>query len=374
MTRVLIQVVGAGFYRAHSGLIIFLFVAFISYCFFINILNHVPPGELVYYNLILMLSFVSTPLMTSLVFLGWLLYTLKVMSFVEAQLKTSKLQFIFYNMMAYSKRSQLRSWFIVHGFMLMPILIYAIYAISVGLIFHYTIIPVIIFVFTVMLIFISAIFSVRMIHRYITIGYTSRLLSLTRKWPKPSWAHPLYWVLHEGKLSWFITKGLSFSLIAGLSLIKLDEFDRRIAALVGVGIAMCHSVLVYQVFRKEESCFSISRNVPVHRLLIYARLFSSSMLFLLPEVSVMLFLFPFFWSVQLILFISALLLFFRCLLYRVGLDMNVYLPWMLGVFVTLYLLIMFKVHLLLLIALILSLSYFLFNRYYYKQDFFKRAL
>lgn len=95
LTMVLKKIFVSGFYRMHSGLLIFLFITFISYCFFIKTLGHVPPEIVTYWNLIITLTIVTNPLMMVIFFIACLIYAFKSWQYVANQLREVSNEFLF---------------------------------------------------------------------------------------------------------------------------------------------------------------------------------------------------------------------------------------------------------------------------------------
>src|ERR1700712_5670615 len=127
LANVLLKVFANGFYRAHAGM--FCFVAFVMF-------GMVEPGQLLNYHITLMLAFMSSPLMMGLVFLAWLLYTFKCWHFVAGQVFALHQQFLFYSSTSYQKSRQFSGWFILQGALTMPLVVYGVLAIGVGIKHH----------------------------------------------------------------------------------------------------------------------------------------------------------------------------------------------------------------------------------------------
>ncbi len=87
-SKVLIKVFANGFYRVHAGLFIFGFLVLVG---------AVDPAQLLNYHKILMLAFISSPLMLLAVFGVWLLYSIKTWHYTVGQIFIINQQFLFYS-------------------------------------------------------------------------------------------------------------------------------------------------------------------------------------------------------------------------------------------------------------------------------------
>jgi hypothetical protein len=88
---------------------------------------------------------------------------------------------------------------------------------------------------------------------------------------------------------------------------------------------------------------------------------------LLPE-GVWLFInFDFFMAIGLLRLLLSITMLFHCVLYRIGLAMNNYLPWLLGLFFAISLVILFGLTWLL-IPFCLAISFMLFYFNYYREE------
>ena len=103
LSNILVKVFARGFYKVNSGLLIFMFVILVSYCFFINTLGDVkllPPGKELYYQFFILLNFVNSPAMMLLFFACWLIYTIKSWQYVAGQLRIAHHQFLYYSVLS----------------------------------------------------------------------------------------------------------------------------------------------------------------------------------------------------------------------------------------------------------------------------------
>ena len=120
--RVLIKIFSWRFYRENSGLLLFSYVSIISYCFFIKTAGVYPPEQSVFYHLMLMMTFIVSPAVMLIVFLLFLLYTIKSWRYVGKQLKHETNQFLYYSFCASSKTKQFGSLFLMQLVILLPLI------------------------------------------------------------------------------------------------------------------------------------------------------------------------------------------------------------------------------------------------------------
>src|SRR5690606_21267979 len=131
---VLIKIFVRGFYRVHSGVFLFFFVTVLMYFFFIEVLNqtHLPPDQIVLYNLILVLTFISSPGMVALVFVVWFGLTVKSWNYVMGQMLIPSNQFLFYSSTSINKVNQFKSWFLTQLTISLPMVGYGIFSFIIG--------------------------------------------------------------------------------------------------------------------------------------------------------------------------------------------------------------------------------------------------
>jgi hypothetical protein len=156
LTQLLIKTFSRGFFRVHSGMLLFLFVAVFSYCFFILTAGTITPDKALVFNIIFLLSFASAPIMMILVFIVWLIYTVKSWQYVAAQLRMDQYQFLFYSSTSLSKRKQFKSWFFAQLFISIPLIVYGLFSVVAGAIYGHYLIPVLIVIYLLFLNGISA--------------------------------------------------------------------------------------------------------------------------------------------------------------------------------------------------------------------------
>ena len=359
LTIVLLKVFANGFYQVHAPVLLFIFFIMVG-C--------VPGNMLLSYHESLMIAMCSSPVMLMLVLGGWLIYIFKSWHYVSVQLLKPEKQFLFYSSNALNRNEQLKSWFYTQAYILLPIIIYALLTVGVGVRHQYYIMPSVILLFITGMIYCSAWLYARQLNNLIDGSSQSLLLKLSRSWRKPYFSLYIYHVFDSLKIQYFVTKALSWLIITGVFYLFADvKSDIRVAGIAMLAVITAHVVLIFEARRFEETRLCFSRNLPYSRWQLFLN-FAGVYLFLLLPESVWLFS-RFSPLLALELFLSGLstALLFHSILYWFGLNMDKYLQWILGLFIVLFWIIMF--HLLwVLIPLNLGVGYlfFYFNYYSYQ--------
>ncbi|WP_419698140.1 hypothetical protein [Mucilaginibacter sp. NFX135] len=359
LTKVLLKIFAGGFYQVHAGILFFVFFIMVG---------TVPGNMLISYHKSLMLAMTSSPMMLALVLAVWLIYIAKSWHYVSIQLFAPDKQFLFYSSTALSLVEQRKSWYYTQAAILAPIIIYALMAVGVGLAHRFYILPAVIILFLSVIIWCSAALYMRVMNGLIDSNKQSLLLRWSSKWRKPYFSLYVYHIFDDKKVSYFITKGLSWLIISGVFYLFADvSTDTRVAGIVILAVITAHVVLIFEERRFEETKLSFARNLPVSRFRLFLNFASVYFFLLLPE-SVWLFSrFHLLMALELLLAGLSIALLFHSLLYWFGLNMDKYLQWILGLFIVLFWIIMF--HLLwALIPLNLVIAYLFFYNNYYRYE------
>lgn len=372
LTTVLIKIFVKGFYRVHSGIFLFFFVTVLMYFFFIEVLNqtHLPPDQIVLYNLMLVLTLISSPVMVALVFIVWLGFTVKSWNYITGQMLIPSNQFLLYSSTSFSKVNQFKSWFIAQLTISLPIVAYGLFSFVIGIIFDYYIIPVVILSYVLLLSAVSALIYVRHANKPINLNSKSVLARIVGNWSKPFFSLFLYHVFDKLKVTLIVTKLLSYGIIVGSFYLLADVNDNlRVAGIVILGIITAHAILIYQSYRFEESYLSFSRNFPYSRAKIYSNWTVTLLLLTLPENIWILSTFDPEISFALVIFNLGTGMLFRNLLYIVTLDMRKFIYWVFFIFNLFFMIVLLKLFWLL-VLLNVIISIIMFDRNYYRPKTF----
>ena len=367
LTIVLTKIFSRGFYRANAGSLLFFFVVVVSYAIFITPAGTMSHETFQLYELIVMMTLISNPVAMSVIFLAWLLYTVKSWQYVTGQLIARENGFLYYSSTALSKCRQLRSWWWMQFVIALPITVYGLLSVVFGIVYHHYLLPFITLLYLFLLITGSAALYVWLANR-LSAGTSAPItLRLPIRWKKPFFSLFLYHIIHKIKLGGLLTKIFSlFCLASGAySLFSGNRHDTRVAALLVLTAVAGHLYLIYQEHRFEVMTLAFSRNFPYSRNRHFLYMTLRYVLLFLPEIIFMAITAPSLMTVLLLAYAISVMLFFRTLLYWLGLNMNVYLPVVFAVYIALFWLIMYGC-LWQSAGILLLLSYGLFYARYYK--------
>ncbi|MFD1255567.1 hypothetical protein ACFQ3S_02060 [Mucilaginibacter terrae] len=358
LTHILSRIFVRGFYQAHAGMFLF---------FFLFMIGAVDPGQLLNYHKTLMLAFITSPLMLLVVFAAWLLYTFKCWHYILGQIAAPTQHFLFYSINSFSRKEQLTGWFITQLYVLLPVIAYGLIAVGVGVSYNYYVTPVSIILYLLLLAAASAWLYVTVVNKLVDSGNPSWLLRLSSSWKKPFYSLFIYNLLNRLKIPYAITKALSWLIITGVFQLFNDvKTDSRVAGMAVLTISVAHAVLVFEGQRFEQTQLSLSRNFPYSFMQRYGYIFLSYLLLLLPEAIWLFSRFNPLLAVQLLFMTASMLVLLHSLIYYIGLNMDKYLQWVMGLFIVLFWVMMFKLIPILIIGNVV-ISYLIFSRYYYRD-------
>ncbi|GAB3908284.1 hypothetical protein [Mucilaginibacter boryungensis] len=334
LSRVLVKIFARGFYRVHAGLFLFVFLALVG---------SVEAGQLLNYHKTLMLAFITSPLMLMVVFVIWLLYSIKTWHYTAGQIFGVNQQFLFYSSTSFSKGQQLKAWMLAQGAMLMPIIAYGLTAVVVGAWHHYYLSPLVILLYLVLLIWLGGFIYTTLVNRQIDGGKQSLLLRFGTKWRKPFYSLFIYQVFDNMKVRYVITKTISYFIVTGVFLLFADvSHDVRVAGIAMLAIATAHAVLIFEERKFEETYLIFARGLPQTRLRLFAGFALVYLMLLLPEGIWLFSRFNPLLAVELLAFGLSIVLLFHSLLYWMGLNMDRYLQYVLGLFMGLFFVILYR--------------------------------
>lgn len=369
LTIVLTRIFSRGFFKVHAGLLLFLFVTFVSYAFFINTLGDVPANFFSYFQQLITITLVSSPFIMLLFFVAVLIYNIKSWQYVLLQLNGEEQQFIYYSSNAMPMGKQLLSWFYVQFLINMPAFVYATFALCIGFIWHHYFLPLVIFAYLLLLTMAGAVIYLRRVNSFLDTPPSSWLLRITAAWKKPLFSLFIYHVLDQRKISYLITKAFT-TIIMSTGLFHLLEdasSDMRVAGVVALFIVLTHSVLIYQEQQFEQHYLRFVRNFPYSKMCIYGYSVLTHVILLLPELSWLLTAFSFPTGVILVLTAIANVQLFRSICYRYSMTMRTYITTLFVLFTVLLWGYLYG-GLLWLVPGSLALSVLLFYRDYFRQE------
>ncbi|WP_159477290.1 hypothetical protein [Dyadobacter sp. 3J3] len=367
MTKILIKTFAAGFYKVHAGLLLTLFVTLFINFFFTNVLNqtHLNQEQILLNNLKLVLTSVSNPVAMGMLFLIWLGYTVKSCQYVAAQLTLNQHQFLFYSSNAMSLRKQFQTWFILQSVISIPILVLGFFAIGVGFVFDYLLIPLIIPIYLLLLLLGSAWYYTRLLKNPGEEKSKSYIPDLLKNFPKPFFSLFLYQIVYKFKLTIGIIKAISAVLIIGMyALFRDNPNDIRIAGISILGVVAAHTVLIYQSNEFERSYLTVFRNFPYTKQRLYFQFAVLYFLLIVPEIILFFCLYNSI-AVRVSLLGLSCALLLRTILYWQNQKMGDYLKIVFALFICSSLAVMFG-GIYWLTIFYIGVSIFIFNRSYYR--------
>ncbi|WP_443946143.1 hypothetical protein ACJVDH_03265 [Pedobacter sp. AW1-32] len=360
--RVLKKIFVDGFYRTHSGMLLFGFVMLVSYCLFINTLGAVPLDQIDFWQFFFTVSLVSNPLILVFYLLVSLLYAYKTWQFIRQQINLQPQHFLRYSFNSLSKNRQFLHWFFVQFYVFIPVLAYTLYAIIIGLVFGYYLISIIIVGFQLILIAFVAHQYQRTNTSLIETDAVSWISKLSKSWRKPVFFLFSYEVFHRLKLAYSLTKGFSWLLMASILFVFADlKEDSRFLMLVTACIALAHIILIYQERVFNLKYLSFLHNFPLTKTKLFLGFSLNYFILLLPEIVWILVRFPMRISICLVVFVLSAILLFRAIILISGQQIKSFLIWSFSIFICFYLLIMFGFGLYL-IPLNLIISWLIFRK------------
>ncbi|MCR8556190.1 hypothetical protein KXD93_00970 [Mucilaginibacter sp. BJC16-A38] len=371
LNNILVKVFARGFYKVNSGLLIFLFVILVSYCFFINTLGDVkllPPGRELYYQFMILITFVSSPGMMLMFFTVWIFYTIKSWQYVSGQLQIEHHEFLYYSVLSAGRIQQFKGWFYMQFIISLPFVCYALLASVIGVVLHHYGMVMVIILFTILLITTTAFIYTKQLNALLEDTGQTWLINLGQSWRKPFFSLFVYHIFDRLKMALVLTKLLSYVAIISIMFSFADAVtNSRVASFAVLAIVMAHSILIYQQHRFALVYLSITRNFPYSLGKLYAQHVLTYLILLLPECIWLFINFKFFMAVGLLVMLLGITMLFHCVLYRIGLAMNKYLPWLLGIFFAISLVILFGL-VWWLVPVCFGVSYCLFYVNYYKEE------
>lgn len=362
-SNILLKIFSRAFYRAHAGM--FMLILFIT-C------GMGSPKEMINYHKALMLAFITSPLAIVVVFAVLLLYILKCWHFVSGQIFATHQQFLFYIGNSYSKPKQFWAWFILQANITLPILAYAGICFGLAIRYQYFLSAFFILSYFLAVLSISAWYYMRLVNKLIDGSSQSIILKLTKSWKKPYFSLYVYHVFDKLKVKYLVTKGISYLIITGVFLMFADvSHDIRVAGIALLALAVGHAVLIFDERQFEETFLIFARGLPYSRLKLFLSFLAVYSILLLPEAVWLFVRFSPVMAVGLLAFGLSLTLLFHSLLYKFGLDMEKYMTWVLGLFIVLFWVVMFKL-IWPLVVINLIAAYFTFYRNYYRETAVKQ--
>jgi len=361
LAKYLIKSFGKEFYKINAGFLVMSFILIFGYGLFIKTAGHIPVGQERTIYLILLLSFVQSPLITFMAGSLWLVYTLKCWSYVWKTSLLEEYTFCRYSTNALPLSKQFTAWCIFQSYLFIPLIIYWLLATIYGLTVDRFFIPLLTCLYLIILIFLSAwIYLYRFNFSKFERENRFHVITLLRKLPKAPFNAFFFEILLKQKISFFMTKVFSFSALFVLqtSISAIDE-PIRLIALIALTIVTIHCILTYQEYRFSQTYLYFIQQLPYSRLKTYIQLVCTYFILLLPEYMALYIMLPLSRLLLFLLVSLSGLLFIRSMLYFNSVTVRLFLKWVFIWFSMALLLILFDLTwTLILINLIFSFTCF----------------
>jgi hypothetical protein len=368
LTNVLLKIFTAGFYRAHSGMLVFLFGTLISYCFFINTLGNVPIWAFAEWNLVITLSLVTNPFILLLFFLICFGYSLKSIQYISAQLALKQNEFLYYSCSSLTKFQQYKGWFAVQSNILFPLWIYAVFATIIGISYGHYIIPSLIILYLFILTAMSTFIYLRIVNSLLDLNKQTLLMRLIKDWTKPFFLLYTFYLFDKHKLAYLITKIASWIFMIGMvSLFSDQKHETIILTTIILFIVTTHCILIYNEYRFTETSLYFSHNFPFSKHRLFIGYSANYLVLMLPELLWFITNYKFIVVIGIVCFGLSLVLLFRSVMYLLGLDIKRFMFVVFLLFNLFFLAILYQI-VWYLLPINLSIAYVLFTKNHLNQS------
>lgn len=358
LSQILLKIYSGGFYRQHAGMLLFVLLVLVG---------AVEPGQLIIYHYSLMLGIATSQSFVALICFIWFLYYMKIFFYILKEIDQPENTFLFYSATKFKTVQQYTSWLLVILTNAVPIVLYSLITAVVAFRNGGNSNGIIILGFNLICCGVMSNLALKYSNRLIAVKKTFSLPFALFK-NKPIYSINVFHILNEAKISYLITKGLSYAFIVGIFILFKDVAnDLRVAAIVVLAAGTSHAYLVLEIRKFEETYFKLFRNLPYTLFQRFGFTVITYLLLLIPE-SIWLFTrFNFFDFIPLVLFLISVPVLFHCFILIVRFDTELYLKSLFGAFISLYLMIMFG-FLYAIAVMVIILSIVIFYKKYNKFE------
>lgn len=356
-----------GFFRTHGGMLVFIFVVFVSYCLLINTLGVVPADQIDFWQFFFSISLVSNPIIMAIYLFGSCLYIYKSLNYLLGQLALPQHVFLKYSFTSLSKGQQFKSWFAVQAYIFLPIFFYTLYAVTIGIVFKYYFFSLLILLFQLLLVVIGAYICLKESNNLILNDKANTTTRLTKKWDKPIFFLYNFQIFNNSKLAYVLTKLTSYALLCSIFMVFGDVKDNfKLLMLVTSCIVLAHVILTYQERIFNRRFLSFIGNFPFSKEKMFFGFCLNYLVLLLPEMCWLFTNFNTLTAINLILFIFSIILLFRSLLLLNTMQIKRFLVVVFCLFFAFYFFILFGFGLIL-IPINIAFAWALFKRNYLNE-------
>lgn len=359
-----------GFFKTHSGLLMFLFVTFLSYFFYIEVLkdNLLSLEERNKNHLLLVLNVVSSPALALLVLGMFLIYSWKSYGYVIKQIKATPHFFLFYSANALNKSTQFGSLFLAQLSIVSPILFYALFSIFIGFIYGFYALPLANLAIVLITSAIVAFLYLIALNTPIKNQQVSVIIQYLKFVPKPLFSLFSFHTIADLKVVFIVSKVLSMGLSIGLFYLLNDFRTNQLNQIIGIVLGLSNAVLIFEHYSFEKNHFKLSLNLPKSTLQIYSNWVLCCIVLISPEILMLFLIKSALSTLTITLEAIGILVLFRSILLLHTVEMKQYLYFIFGFFIISILLIQFQ---LFAIAIVLGyfLAFYLVKRWYFRPEY-----
>ena len=304
----------------------------------------------------------------------WSLYLLKIINFTIQSFGEKQNQFI-NQLYLYPTQYQIQGGLLIYILQFLPVILYVGVMIGLGIVYQRYLSIGLCLVYLLM----AAIVSLLVYGRKLKYpGQESRffslLVTLDRKFMKPSFSFFLFRILHSHKVSFLLTKaGICLVLILTSRLFGMGGYDGRLVSFALVVVGMANVALVYYFHYFENAALPLQKNMPQSLFQKFSRNAFTLFLMILPEAIIFArYFFPFFhiwWLLQGVFFLLSIVLLLYAYLYRQSMLLEIFIRRMFLLFLFYFFSILFGIPSLVLMLLNAGIAYVLFIRWYYLFEY-----
>lgn len=262
----------APFYRAHAGMLIFVFLV---------MFGTVESRYLVNYHQTLILGmFTSEVFMLAVCFI-WTLYSLKILHFILWLLRKPEYVFLT-DLMLVSRMRVLGQIFITVLSCFLPVLVYTIFIYLIGISEHYYYESLGILAFQISICFITTLVIVLFLRTQHKFSWAISLFRMPNRGGRIGFY--ISYFVNEEKIALLISKAFSLSLLYIVREATESGDDFRILGLTWVFVLLSHTFLVPKVRMFEDRYLSLIKSLPISTVKTCALYFIFYAGLMLPEL------------------------------------------------------------------------------------------
>jgi hypothetical protein len=324
MLKLMYRTIGLSFYQQHAGL--FLVVLYLLF-------GAVEGSQLLSYHKAILMAICSSPIVLLSLFAVWMLYALKTFFFVKKKLIAEDYRFLT-SLTTISKKKQHNTWTKLYGFLLLPILIYAVLilinALRIGA--YFTLFFTIFGLPGMLAVLGRATFR---ISNFTFIGSKTWINMPQTSIKRPFWSWPIFYLINEQRVMVLIVKVVSVFFFKAVLFMFADVGnDVRVYQTAILAVVLSHAILVFNLIKFHATYLAFTKALPIVVFKTLRNSFVAYFLILLPEFILLAWLMDF--SVlnlaSCILFGVAMMMAIQLIVYMINANMERYLQYLLFFF------------------------------------------